>query len=401
MRHVVMHFFTREVSSATSSGRWCSNPNFISAIQPVFIVKLKPSLNWLLMIVPVAIGLRFWPGAENPTALFICSAIGIIPLAGWMGRATEMLAARMGEGVGGLLNATLGNAAELIIAVVALSKGLGSVVKASITGSIIGNILLVFGLSILCGGTKYKEQRFNRTGARTSAISLSLAAIALIIPTVFHMTAERSPSGWSPIMEQRLSLAIALVLFVTYFCVLGFSLKTHRHFFQGTEGELEEKGEYWSRGKAIMILLVATGFVALLSEFLVGTIESVRAMFGITEVFVGIIVVAIIGNAAEHSTAILMALKNKMDLSVGIAIGSSLQIALFVAPLLLFVSYLFGKPMNLEFSRPEVFAVVASVYILFQISGDGETNWIEGVQLLSVYVILGILFFYLPEAVAH
>jgi Ca2+:H+ antiporter len=367
----------------------------------VFIVKLKRSFTWLLLIVPIAIALRFWPGAENPTALFICSAIGIIPLAGWMGRATEALSARMGEGAGGLLNATFGNAAELIIAVIALSKGLSSVVKASITGSIIGNILLVLGLSILCGGTKYSEQRFNRTGARTSAISLSLAAIALIIPTVFHMAAERSPSGWSPIMEQRLSLAIALVLFVTYFCVLGFSLKTHRHFFQGTEGELEEKAEYWSRGKAIMVLLVATGFVALLSEFLVGTIESVRATFGITEVFVGIIVVAIIGNAAEHSTAILMALKNKMDLSVGIAIGSSLQIALFVAPLLLFVSYLFGKPMDLEFSRPEVFAVVASVYILFQISGDGETNWIEGVQLLSVYLILGILFFYLPEAVAH
>jgi Ca2+:H+ antiporter len=369
--------------------------------QPEFIVNLKPSLSWLLSIVPIAIVLRFWPGAENPTALFICSAIGIIPLAGWMGRATEVLAARMGEGAGGLLNATFGNAAELIIAVIALSKGLSGVVKASIAGSIIGNILLVLGLSILCGGTKYSEQRFNRTGARTSTISLSLAAIALIIPTVFHVTAERSPSGWSPIMEQRLSLAIALVLFITYFCVLGFSLKTHRHFFQGTESELEEKDASWSRGKAIMVLLVATGFVALLSEFLVGTIESIRATFGITETFVGIIVVAIIGNAAEHSTAILMALKNKMDLSVGIAIGSSLQIALFVAPLLLFVSYLFGKPMNLEFSRPEVFAVVASVYILFQIGGDGETNWIEGVQLLSVYVILGILFFYLPETVAH
>jgi Ca2+:H+ antiporter len=218
---------------------------------------------------------------------------------------------------------------------------------------------------------------------------------------VFHMAADLSPGGWSPIMEQRLSLAIALVLFVTYLCVLRFSLKTHRHFFQGTEGEPEEKSEYWSRGKGIIVLLVATGFVALLAEFLVGTIESVRATFGLTETFVGIIVVAIIGNAAEHSSAILMALKNKMDLTVGIAIGSSLQIALFVAPLLLFVSYLFGEPMDLEFSRPEVFAVVASVYILFQISGDGETNWIEGVQLLSVYVILGILFFYLPEAVAH
>jgi Ca2+:H+ antiporter len=277
----------------------------------VFIVKLKPSLTWLLLFVPIAIVLRFWPGAEKPTALFICSAIGIIPLAGWMGRATEALAARMGEGAGGLLNATFGNAAELIIAVIALSKGLTGVVKASIAGSIIGNILLVLGLSILCGGTKYSEQRFNPTGARTSAISLSLAAIALVIPTVFHMAAERSPGGWNPIMEQRLSLAIAVVLFVTYFCALGFSLKTHRHFFQGTEGEPEEKGEAWSRGKAILVLLVATGLVALLSEFLVGTIENVRATFGITETFVGVIVVAIVGNAAEHSTAILVALKTK------------------------------------------------------------------------------------------
>ncbi|HWX15759.1 MAG TPA: calcium/proton exchanger [Chthoniobacterales bacterium] len=364
-------------------------------------MKLKPSLSWLLLFVPIAIVMRFWPGAENPTALFICSAIGIIPLAGWMGRATEVLAVRMGEGTGGLLNATFGNAAELIIAVIALSKGLIGVVKASIAGSIIGNILLVLGLSILCGGTKYSEQRFNKTGARTSAISLSLAAIALIIPTVFHMAAERSPSGWSPMAEQRLSLAIGLVLFFTYFGVLGFSLKTHRHFFQGPESKLAEESEHWSSGKAILVLLVATGFIALLSEFLMGTIENVRTTFGITETFVGVIVVAIVGNAAEHSTAILMALKNKMDLSVGIAIGSSLQIALFVAPLLLFVSYLFGKPMDLEFSQAEVFAVVASVYILFQISGDGETNWIEGVQLLSLYVILGFLFFYLPGAVVH
>ncbi len=304
----------------------------------------------------------------------------------------------MGEGLGGLLNATFGNAAELIIAGIALYKGHIGVVKASITGSIIGNILLVLGLSILLGGTKHKEQRFNKTGARTSGISLSLAAIALIIPTVFHFAADASPGGWSPVVERQLSLGIAIVLFLTYICMLAFSLKTHKHFFVGAEGELEEKGEHWSRGKAITILVIATAVVAVLSEFLVGTIESVRTTFGITEVFVGVIVVAIVGNAAEHSTAIIMAMKNKMDLSVGIAIGSSLQIALFVAPVLVFLSYFFGRPMDLEFSLPEIFAVVASVYILFQISGDGETNWIEGVQLLSVYLILGILFFYLPEA---
>jgi Ca2+:H+ antiporter len=271
------------------------------------------------------------------------------------------------------------------------------VVKASITGSIIGNVLLVFGLSILFGATKYKEQRFNRTAARTSVISLSLAAIGLIIPTVFHRVADSSPRGWSPLVEQKLSLAIAVVLFLTYFCMLGFSLWTHKHFFRGANRHGDENHRQWSRGKSMTILLIATALVGLLSEFLVGTIENVRDSVGLTEVFVGVIIVAIVGNAAEHSTAILMAMKDKMDLTVGIAIGSSLQIALFVAPVLIFLSYLFGQPMDLEFTVPEVVAVVASVYILFQISGDGETNWIEGIQLLSVYVILGILFFYLPE----
>ncbi|HEU0275510.1 MAG TPA: calcium/proton exchanger [Candidatus Udaeobacter sp.] len=360
-------------------------------------LKLKPSLDWLLVFVPPAIVLRFWPGNVSPTALFVCSALGIIPAAGWIGRATEALADRVGEGLGGLLNATFGNAAELIIAGIALSKGLTNVVKASITGSIIGNVLLVFGISILFGATKYKEQRFNRTAARTSVISLSLAAIGLIIPTVFHRAADFSPRGWTPRMEQKLSLAIAVVLFLTYFCMLGFSLWTHKHFFRAAHRDAEEKETPWSRARSITILLLATALVALLSEFLVGTIESVRDSVGLTEVFVGVIVVAIVGNAAEHSTAILMAMKNKMDLTVGIAIGSSLQIALFVAPVLIFLSYLFGRPMDLEFTLPEVVAVVASVYILFQISGDGETNWIEGIQLLSVYIILGIFFFYLPE----
>jgi Ca2+:H+ antiporter len=360
-------------------------------------LKIKPSLDWLLIFVLLAILLRFWPGGSSPTALFVCSALGIIPVAGWIGRATEALAARVGEGLGGLLNATFGNAAELIIAGIALSKGLTNVVKASITGSIIGNVLLVLGFSILFGGFKYKEQYFNRAGARTSAISLSLAAIGLVIPTLFHVAAHSSPAGWSPLMEQKLSLGIAIVLFLTYFCVLGFTLRTHKYFFQCGDQDIVESSTQWSRGRALLILLISTAVVALLSEFLVGTIENVRHTVGVTEVFIGVIVVAIVGNAAEHSTAILMAMKNKMNLSVGIAIGSSLQIALFVAPVLIFLSYVLGRPMDLEFTMPEVFAVVASVYILFQISGDGETNWIEGVQLLSVYVILGILFFYLPE----
>ena len=335
--------------------------------------------------------LRFWPGGISPTALFVCSALGIIPVAGWIGRATEALAARVGEGLGALLNATFGNAAELIIAGIALSKGLTNVVKASITGSIIGNVLLVLGLSILSAALNIKNNVSTAPQRRTSVISLSLAAIGLIIPTIFHRAAHSSPGWLEPAGGAETPPGIAVVMFLTYFCMLGFSLWTHKYLFRGAQ-QHEETERQWSRSKAVIILLIATAFVALLSEFLVGTIESVRDSVGLTEVFVGVIVVAIVGNAAEHSTAILMAMKDKMDLSVGIAIGSSLQIALFVAPLLIFFSYLFGRPMDLEFTMPEVVAVVASVYILFQISGDGETNWIEGIQLLSLYVILGFSF---------
>lgn len=371
---------------------------------------LKPSLDWLLVFVPIAIALRFIPALESPTALFICSGLAIIPLAGWMGKATEHLAEHLGQGIGGLLNATFGNAAELIIALFALSKGLEGVVKASITGSIIGNMLLVLGLSLIAGGAKFKTQKFDRTAASTSATALTLAAIALLIPTIFHLVAAQVPvanGGWTAQKEQNLSLAIAFVLFLTYLGTLYFSLVTHKDLFVGEAlqgaaeevGKEEEKsGEHWTKGKSIVILLVATGFVALISEFLVGAVEAARGALGFTEVFVGVIVVAIIGNAAEHSSAVLMAMRNKMDLSLGIALGSSLQIALFVAPVLIFASYAFGKPMNLEFTIPEVVAVFGSILIVQQISSDGESNWVEGLQLLAVYTILGILFYYLPDA---
>jgi Ca2+:H+ antiporter len=375
---------------------------------------MRPSLDWLLVFVPVAIALRFVPALQNPTALFIVSCLAIIPLAGWMGRATEHLAEHLGQGVGGLLNATFGNAAELIIALFALSRGLTGVVKASITGSIIGNVLLVLGLSFVTGGVKFRKQKFNRTAAGVSTTALTLAAIALIIPTVFHHTAAAVPvaqGGWTPKREQGLSLAIAVVLFLTYGLTLIFSLVTHRELFGGgsevvareageerTRMEAEEGGHApWSVGKSVLTLLVATGFVALISEFLVGAVERARGALGLTEVFVGVIVVAIIGNAAEHSSAVLMALRDKMDISLGIAVGSSLQIALFVAPLLIFASYLFGAPMNLEFTVPEVVAVVVSIIIVEQISSDGESNWLEGVQLLSVYAVLAILFYFLPD----
>ncbi|HYO63296.1 MAG TPA: calcium/proton exchanger [Pyrinomonadaceae bacterium] len=376
---------------------------------------LRPRLDWLLVFVPIAALLRFVPAWENPTALFIISCLAIIPLAGWMGRATEHLAEHLGQGIGGLLNATFGNAAELIIALFALSKGLTGVVKASITGSIIGNILLVLGLSLLAGGVKFPKQVFNRTAAGVSATALTLGAIALVIPTVFHQAAALVPvaaGGWTPEKEQGLSLAIAIVLFLTYGLTLVFTLVTHRELFGSDESKpvAREAGEelsrmdveagghgHWSARKAGAVLFGATALVAMVSEFLVGAVEQARESLGLTEVFVGVIVVAIIGNAAEHSSAIIMAVRNKMDISIGIAVGSSLQIALFVAPLLVFASYLFGSPMDLEFTVPEVVAVVASIIIVEQISSDGESNWAEGLQLLSVYAVLAVLFYFLPD----
>ena len=251
---------------------------------------LKPSINWLLVFVPAAVVLRIWPQFGNETALFICSCFAVVPLAGWMGRATEELAEHLGHGVGGLLNATFGNAAELIIALMALSKGLTGVVKASITGSIIGNVLLVFGASILAGGIKFREQRFNKTAARTSTTTLTLAAIALAIPTVFHVTAAKHPGGWSQATEHKLSLAIAVVLFVTYACLLGFELVTHKQLYAGDpqdDGEDRKEARRWSVSKSFFVLIVATSLVALMSEFLVGAVESARASLGLTEVFVG------------------------------------------------------------------------------------------------------------------
>ena len=362
---------------------------------------LKLSVDWLLVFVPAVLVLKYWPGLHNETALFICSGLAIIPLAGIMGRATEHLAERMGQGIGGLLNASFGNAAELIIALMALHGGHVGVVKASITGSIIGNLLLVLGVSVLAGGARYPRQQFQRTAISTSTTSLMLAAIGLLIPTVFHYSAAVHPNGWNPVIQQRLSLAIAAVLFGTYLCGLVFSLVTHKELFTGSPHESPSENHadpVWSRRKAVLVLIIATACVAWLSECLVGSIEAARSSIGVTEVFIGVIVVAIVGNAAEHSTAVWMALKNKMDLSLGIAVGSSLQIALFVAPVLVFVSYGFGQPMNLEFTIPEIVAVIVAVHIVAVIANDGETNWLEGIQLLSVYLILATLFYFLPAA---
>ena len=354
---------------------------------------LKPSLNWLLVFIPVAVYLRFM-SPEHSTLIFVTACLSILPLAGWMGKATEHLASHTGEGVGALLNATFGNAAELIIALVALQKGLHDVVKASLTGSIIGNVLLVMGLSMVAGGVKFKAQRFNQVGANNQATMLMLAAISLVMPAAFHHLAPTSPFA-----EGALSLEISIVVLIVYVLSLVFALITHKALFGGEGGQAHGGDEEaWSKGKAMAVLTGSTAMIAWISEILVGSVEAAAHSFGMTSVFVGVIVVAIIGNAAEHSTAIIMAMKNRMDLSVGIAVGSSIQVALFVAPVLVITSYWVGpRPMNLVFSPAEVLAVTASVFITGQIANDGESNWMEGVQLLAVYAIMGAMFYFLPE----
>jgi Ca2+:H+ antiporter len=351
-------------------------------------------LNWLLIFVPVAVGLEFF-SPQSHTLIFLAACLAIVPIAGWLGHATEQLANHTGEGIGGLLNATFGNAAELIIAIMALRRGIYPVVKASLTGSIIGNILLVLGGSVLAGGIKHKHQRFNATAARSQATLLTLAAIAMIMPAAFHYLAGPG----ARIRENDLSLEISVVLLLTYGMNLWFSLYTHKEYFAGDAGHgpgVAEKA--WSLKKSLLVLVGATALIAWMSELLVGSVEEAAAAFGMTRIFVGVIVVAVVGNAAEHSTAVMMALKNRMELSMGIAIGSSLQIALFVAPILVISSHFIGpRPMDLVFTPAEVLAVFVAVLITGQIASDGESNWLEGVQLLAVYVILAMVFYFLPE----
>jgi Ca2+:H+ antiporter len=360
-------------------------------------------LNWLLVFLPVTAFLEFTHA--SPVAIFVTACLAIIPLAGLMGKATEHLAEKMGAGIGGLLNATFGNAAELIIAALALHKGLHGVVKASITGSIIGNVLLVLGLSVLVGGAKFTQQRFNRTAAGLGSTLLALSVVALLIPAVFHWVAEdRLQSGsitqmQETMLERGLSLEIAIVLFLVYVLSLVFSLKTHKDLFLGDEGEHQAHEEFkkgWSLRLSATVLLLATAGVAIVSEFLVGAVEATAHALGLTEVFVGVIVVAVIGNAAEHSTAVLMAMKNKMDLAINIAVGSSIQVALFVAPVLVFLSYAFGNPMDLRFTPFEVLAVAMAVGVVNLVAQDGESHWMEGVLLLAVYLVIGIAFYFLP-----
>jgi Ca2+:H+ antiporter len=337
--------------------------------------------------------------------VFLCACLAVIPLAGLMGEATEQLAARLGAGIGGLLNATFGNAAELIIALIALRRGLYDVVKASLTGSIIGNSLLVLGLAILLGGLKRERQTFDRAAASVGSTLMALAAIGLVVPALFHFVAENAVRGArltvqrEVVLERGLSLEISVVLFAVYLLSLLFTLRTHRHLYAGQAhaSAHDAAAAAVPTGRAVITLLIATALVAWMSELLVGAVEETSQALGLTEVFVGVVVVAIIGNAAEHSTAVLVAMRNKMDLALNVAIGSSIQIALFVAPVLVFASYVMpAGPMDLRFTPFEVLAVGISVVVANQVAQDGECNWLEGALLLAVYVVLGIAFYFLP-----
>jgi Ca2+:H+ antiporter len=349
----------------------------------------------LLLFVPLSI-IGHWLHWDE-VSIFITAGLAIIPLAAFMGEATEEIAVVVGPTLGGLLNATFGNATELILAFIALRSGLISVVKATITGSIIGNLLLVMGLAMLLGGLRYKEQSFQSEVARVNASSMNLAVIAILLPTAVEYTSN----GIGEAVLQKLSVAVALVLIIVYGLTLLFSMKTHAYLCEVGEADLatpekEKQPEEVNIWFWLGILVVVTIAVAIESELLVSSLEAATERLGLTTLFTGVILLPVIGNAAEHFTAVTVAMKNKMDLSLSVAVGSTLQIALFVAPVLVIAGWIMGQPMDLNFNPFELVAVAVSVFIANSISSDGKSNWLEGSLLLATYVVLGLAFFFHP-----
>jgi Ca2+:H+ antiporter len=341
----------------------------------------------LLIFVPItAIALCMH---ASPMALFILSAIAIIPLAKYIGTATEELASHTGPAVGGLLNATFGNITELIIGLFALNAGLIEVVKASITGSILGNLLLVMGTAMFAGGIRFKKQTFNPTAAKASGSTLLLAAIALVTPAILLLTAPAVRAG----VIENLSIVIAILMILSYLASLIFSLRTHKHLYQSEAVHFEPT---WSKRESLFVLLVATILVAWMSDILVSAIEPLVSVFGWSPLFIGVIIIAIIGNAAEHASAITVAIKNRMDLALHISIGSATQIVMLIAPVLVLASLAFATPMTLIFNLFEVTSIIFAVFITNAIIEDGESNWFEGIQLLVAYLIVAIAFFLHP-----
>jgi Ca2+:H+ antiporter len=349
---------------------------------------LRPSLNWLLVLVPVSLVSNFV--LEQDLLTFLASAGAIIPLAGLIGKATDQLAIRAGPRVGGLLNATFGNVTEVIIAVFLIMDGEVEVVKASLTGSIIGNLLLVLGLSFLVGGIRHRnqEQTFNAQAAGVHSSSLTLAVIGLLMPALFVLT-----SGEHGLVQREVvSGVVAGVLMLLYAAALVFTMVTHEHLFHVPTGDEEAE---WSVRTAAIVLAATAAVVAVEAELLVSSLEPALEDLGLSKFFVGLILVPVIGNAAEHSSAVLFAMRDRMDVTLEIAIGSSTQIALFVAPLLVFLSLAIGQPMDFVFTTFEVAAVGLSTIIVTFLCLDGRSNWLEGAQLVGAYVIMAISFFFI------
>ncbi|HEX6459679.1 MAG TPA: calcium/proton exchanger [Thermoleophilaceae bacterium] len=349
------------------------------------------------LFIPAAIAIDLANGPD--TAIFFTAALGVIPTAALMGRATEELAAQSGPGIGGLLNVTFGNAPELIIALFALGKGLQEVVKASIVGSIISNCLLVLGAAMFFGGWKREKQTFNRTMAHSQAAMLLLALVAIVMPALFELIRGH---GLPVVGDTRvnygskvetISAIVSGVLLLSYGAGLFFSLRTHRELFNPYLEEDEKDEVAWSVRRSVLVLAAAGIGVAVMSELLVGSIEHAAKSVGLSQFFIGVVIVAIVGNAAEHWVAVMVALKDKMDLAVNIAVGSSAQVALFVTPILVLVSFALGPhPMALVFNGYELAAMLLAVVIANFTTQEGESNWFEGLQLLSVYVVLGVVF---------
>jgi Ca2+:H+ antiporter len=358
--------------------------------------------GWPYLLTPfIALAIILELTHASATLIFACAALGIIPTAALMGLATEELAARSGPGIGGFLNVTFGNAAELIIAIFLLAEGLQEVVKASIIGSILGNLLLVLGLAMLVGGLGRAKQVFNRTAANAQATMLFLAVAALIMPAIFALVEGGGLPGVNEeIVDygsdlEELSIGVAIVLGLSYVAGLIFSLRTHKDVFNPPYEKEEHEGFGWSVKRSVAMLAIAGAAVGIVSEILVGSISEASESIGISEFFVGVIVVAVVGNAAEHWVAVLVAKKDKMDLAVNIAVGSAAQIALFVAPILVLLSFVIGpSPMALAFNGFELGAVLIAVLIAAYVTQEGESNWFEGIQLLAVYVVLALAFLY-------
>jgi Ca2+:H+ antiporter len=355
---------------------------------------LKPGIHWLLLFIPIAFILE----ANHASAplIFFSAALSIIPIAKLIGTSTEHLATYTGEGLGGLLNATFGNLPELIIAVVALKAGLHEMVLASIAGAILANLLLAQGVSFLVGGLKFHTQEYNVSGIRVYSSMMMIAVLSLVVPSGFH----RFSSQAGPVANENiLNISIAIILLLAYILYLVFMLRTHPDFFRSSKGNSEHENHEgrWSMTWSLISLVIASVMAAIMSEILVGAAEETGKVLGMSTVFIGVIFLAIIGGAAESISAITMGAKNKMDLSIGIALGSSIQIALFIAPLLVLLSMFIGPgQMNLGFSRPMIGALFLSVILATMITGDGRSNWYKGVQLVVVYLIIALMFYFIP-----